>query len=80
MNSSPSDSHPAVVSPRSRMWLGLALLFVFLRTFPAFSYPIARDQATFCFIGQRLLEGKHLYLDLWDNKPPGIFYIYALIV
>src|SRR5262249_16759423 len=25
-------------------------------------------------------HGQALYRDLWDNKPPGIFYIYALIV
>src|SRR3989442_14506242 len=31
-------------------------------------------------IGQSLLEGKVLYRDLWDNKPPGIFYLYAVIV
>jgi hypothetical protein len=30
-------------------------------------------------IGQSLLEGKQLYRDLWDNKPPGIFYLYAVI-
>jgi hypothetical protein len=73
-------SFPAAASPRSRLWLSLSLLFVFLRTIPSICYPIARDQSTFCYIGQRLLEGKHLYLDLWDNKPPGIFFVYALIV
>lgn len=62
------------------MWLGMSLLFVLLRAFPSICYPIGRDQATYCYIGQRLLEGKRLYLDLWDNKPPGIFYFYALIV
>jgi len=31
-------------------------------------------------IGQRLWEGKQLYLDLWDNKPPGIFFLYAVMV
>jgi hypothetical protein len=27
-----------------------------------------------------LWEGKQLYLDLWDNKPPGIFFLYAVMV
>jgi len=80
MNRTASVSFPSQVSPHSRLWLGLSLLFAVLRAFPSLCYPIARDQATFCFIGQRLWEGKLLYLDLWDNKPPGIFYIYAGIV
>jgi hypothetical protein len=80
MDAHPMNSLQPAVSPRSRMWLGLSLLFVFLRMVPTITYPLARDQATFCFIAQRMLDGKRLYLDLWDNKPPGIFYIYALIV
>ena len=47
---------------------------------PNFSYPIGRDQATYCVIGRGLLHGARLYRDLWDNKPPAIFYLYAAIV
>ena len=47
---------------------------------PNLSYPIGRDQATYCVIGRGLLDGARLYRDLWDNKPPGIFYLYAPIV
>jgi dolichyl-phosphate-mannose-protein mannosyltransferase len=68
------------ISTRSRVWLIGALTLVFLRALPNLGFPIARDQGTYCFIGEQLLQGKHLYLDLWDNKPPGIFYIYAVIV
>ena len=53
---------------------------VFLRALPNLRYIIGRDQATYCVIAQGLLHGKLLYRDLWDNKPPGIFYIYAPIV
>jgi dolichyl-phosphate-mannose-protein mannosyltransferase len=63
-----------------RLGLVAALLFVALLAIPSLRYPIARDQATYCVIGQRLLDGQQLYRDLWDNKPPGIFYIYAGIV
>lgn len=80
MNYKPTSSLSPAVSPRSRIWLGASLLFVILRAFPSICYPIARDQATYCYIGQRLWEGKQLYLDFWDNKPPGIFYLYAVIV
>jgi len=60
-------------------WLALASIFVVVRALPILSYPLGRDQGTYLTIGQGLLDGKQLYLDLWDNKPPGIFYIYAAI-
>lgn len=64
----------------SRKWLIGALALAIIRALPALSYPIARDQATYCVIGRGLLDGQQLYRDLWDNKPPGIFYVFALIV
>ena len=72
------DSIPKL--PPGRAWLLGGLVAVFLRALPSLRYPIGRDQATYCVIGQGLLHGQLLYRDLWDNKPPGIFYIYALIV
>ena len=67
-------------SIRCRTWLYGTLALVFLRALPNVRYPLGRDHATFCVIGQGLLHGQLLYRDLWDNKPPGIFYIYAVIV
>jgi Dolichyl-phosphate-mannose-protein mannosyltransferase len=64
----------------SGRWLVLALGMVLLMALPNLSYPIGRDQATYCVIGRGLLDGARLYRDLWDNKPPGIFYLYAAIV
>ncbi|MFB3923296.1 MAG: ArnT family glycosyltransferase [Terriglobia bacterium] len=61
-------------------WLLGALSVVVLRALPALAYPVARDQATYCVIARGLLDGQELYRDLWDNKPPGIFYIFTLIV
>jgi hypothetical protein len=58
----------------------LAMGTVLLMALPNLSYPIGRDQATYCVIGRGLLDGARLYRDLWDNKPPGIFYLYAPIV
>jgi len=63
----------------SRRWLFAALLFLLFRAIPNISYPIGRDQATYLVIGEGLLKGQRLYRDLWDNKPPGIFPIYALL-
>lgn len=64
----------------SGRWPALALGLVLLMGIPNLSYPIGRDQATYCVIGRGLLDGARLYRDLWDNKPPGIFYLYAAIV
>jgi hypothetical protein len=50
---------------------------VLIRALPILSFPLGRDQGTYLTIGQGLLEGKQLYRDLWDNKPPGIFIAYA---
>jgi len=63
----------------SRLWLLAALLFVLFRALPNLSYPIGRDQATYFVIGEGLLKRLRLYLDLWDNKPPGIFAVYAVL-
>lgn len=63
-----------------RIWLIAAMAAVFVLSLPNLQYPIGRDQATYCVIAEGLLKGKHLYRDLWDNKPPGIFYLYVPIV
>ena len=69
----------ADTSAGSRRWLLAALLFVLFRALPNLSYPIGRDQATYFVIGEGLLKRLRLYLDLWDNKPPGIFAVYAVL-
>ncbi len=75
-----SASAPPAAATHSRLWLLAVLALVLLRALPNIRYPIGRDQATFCVIGQGLLHGQQLYRDLWDIKSPGIFYIFALFV
>ena len=67
----------ARASPLSSILVAIAIAFVLVRAFPILSYPMGRDQGTYLTIGQGLLDGKQLYRDLWDNKPPGIFIAYA---
>lgn len=38
-----------------------------------------KDAQLFDYIGGQLLHGAVLYVDVWDIKPPGIFYINALL-
>jgi Dolichyl-phosphate-mannose-protein mannosyltransferase len=75
-----ATSGGSVTSRNSRMWMIAALAALFVLSLPNLQYPIGRDQATYCVIAESLLKGKHLYRDLWDNKPPGIFYLYVPIV
>lgn len=41
------------------------------------TFSFGRDQGVFALVGRGLLEGKVPYRDLWDFKPPGIFFVYA---
>ncbi len=36
-----------------------------------------RDQSIYALIGDAILSGKSPYRDLWDFKPPGVFFVYA---
>ena len=38
----------------------------------------ARDSGTFLYIGQQILDGKVPYRDIWDHKPPLIYFINSL--
>ena len=38
------------------------------------------DGALFAYGGQRIVEGEKLYEDIWDTKPPGVFYLNALAI
>jgi hypothetical protein len=74
------DSPPSRGAGHPRAWLFGALSLVLLRAIPNLRFPLGRDQATYALIGQGLLHGQQIYRDLWDNKPPGIFYIFAMVV
>lgn len=56
---------------------GLMALIVLQEANPLFYAP-GRDQGFFLYTGQELLEGKHLYTDIWDSKGPVVFWINAL--
>ncbi len=39
--------------------------------------PLDRDISAYAVIGREMLNGRPLYSDLWDHKPPGIHLIFA---
>jgi Dolichyl-phosphate-mannose-protein mannosyltransferase len=58
------------------LFLGVVLL-VLLAAAPVLTYPMGRDQGMYANIGRSILRGGIPYLDMWDIKPPPIYYIYA---
>ncbi len=57
----------------------LLLLIVIIRS--KFSgIPFERDEGIYSYFGKLLLEGKVPYIDFYEQKFPGIFYFYAVIV
>lgn len=53
------------------------IVIVTIIALPTLTYPLGRDQGEFAVIGRGLLMGRVPYADLWNPKPPAIFYIYA---
>lgn len=41
---------------------------------------MSTDSAVFAYCGQQILQGNLLYRDCWDNKPPAIYYLNALVI
>ncbi len=56
--------------------LGLCALIFFLRLH-TYEEPLERDATIYAVIAHEMLNGKTLYTDLWDHKPPAIYVTYA---
>jgi 4-amino-4-deoxy-L-arabinose transferase-like glycosyltransferase len=63
-------------------WIGLALIVGVYTYFRAnlISIPFERDEGSYSYIGQLILDGKRPYIDFYEMKPPAIFYSYAALV
>jgi hypothetical protein len=53
------------------------LIVVAVAALPILTYPLGRDQGEFATIGRGLLQGRIPYVELWNPKPPAVFYVYA---
>ena len=73
----------AAASPRLRVrdpdaWLASAAwLVVGLCALQILLFSFGRDQGIYALVGDGILRGKLPYRDLWDFKPPGIFFVYS---
>jgi Dolichyl-phosphate-mannose-protein mannosyltransferase len=56
------------------------LIVIIVLALPVLTYPPGRDQGEFATIGRGILDGKIPYIDLWNPKPPAVFYVYALAI
>lgn len=58
----------------------LLILFICLLLTRLYSYnePFSYDIPVFSVMADELLHGKRLYVDVWDHKPPAIYFLFAL--
>lgn len=70
-----------VQTSRSSLLLFLLLLVLVMLTLSAVSPAVqmtpGRDSGIYLYTGWQMLEGRTLYREVWDHKPPLIFYIEA---
>ena len=59
--------------------IGLCALIFSLRLH-TYDEPLERDLTTYAVIAHQMLNGKSLYSDLWDHKPPAIYVTHALAI
>jgi hypothetical protein len=69
---------------RPRIWVTVLVLFVLaaciaLARVRTYGGPPDRDVSTYSIIAQELRAGRPLYSDLWDHKPPAIYWTYACV-
>ena len=72
-----SDSIKKYSTPISILIIGLILYFVKYLDSPDYQPYLNRDSGVFHYIGWEILRGKIPYIDIWDHKPPLIFFINA---
>lgn len=56
----------------------LLAVFALMLALPIITYPLGRDQGMYANIAQAIREGGLPFIDMWDIKPPAIYYVYAV--
>lgn len=54
------------------------VVFVLILRIPSFYSTPVYDEVIYLDFGKRIAEGAVLYKDIWDNKPPFIYYLHSL--
>jgi hypothetical protein len=58
--------------------LGLFSMLIGATRLHTYYEPLERDLTLYAVIGHEMNQGRKLYADLWDHKPPAIYSTYAL--
>jgi hypothetical protein len=62
-------------------WLsGLVVITAMAVTLSGLLYPLHPDEVVYLGIGKAVSEGERLYVDVFDQKPPGIYVVAALSI
>ena len=79
-----SLGHIRAVSRKSTLTAGFVLaavlvvgVFMLLAKGPELLLPIGPDQGTYSYLAETILRGGRPYVDAFDNKPPGTYYLHA---
>jgi hypothetical protein len=62
----------------TRLLLAIAGALLIVRL-PSLVQPMGPDQGLYAYVGDRILTHELAYRDAWDQKPPGIHYVYAAL-
>ena len=62
----------------SHIFIGLLVLAILLPDSPLYKLYLERDSGVFHYIGWLVTQGKIPYRDVWDHKPPVVFFINAV--
>jgi len=75
-------NHPTE-RPATRWIAALLILIAVAHLFAAqlawVNIPLQTDTGMWAYIGGRILDGALPYRDLWESKPPGIYYTFAAV-
>lgn len=61
-----------------KVLLGFAIANFLLRGATFFQSVINHDESLYLIIADQILQGIPPYVDIWDHKPPGIYFLFAL--
>ncbi len=64
---------PVAWSRIDRLLLLCAFVTLLLFRLHAFGAPLESDECNYAYFAERLIAGDHLFDDLWDHQPPGIY-------
>lgn len=71
-----TSPHPRFTRADAARLAGVIALATLL-ALPVLTYPLGRDQGMYANIARSILEGGTPFVDMWDIKPPAIYYLYA---